>query len=134
MTESRRREFLSRLAAWGCLAVLPAPAFARAAVPEEAARWMPAVDRSAAARAVGRRCIDAGAAEDTPSVLAGRLLEAVDRHGGTAEAMPATPESLRAALDRVLRAEFRGGDVVRVDGWVLSRTEARAYALAAVIV
>ncbi|HEX6142694.1 MAG TPA: hypothetical protein VFZ01_08255 [Geminicoccaceae bacterium] len=38
---------------------------------------------------------------------------------------------LRAALDRRIRADFAESETVRVQGWVLSRTEARLCALAA---
>lgn len=39
--------------------------------------------------------------------------------------------ALLAGLNRVIRAEYRRGDVVDVGGWILSQTEARVYALVA---
>ena len=44
----------------------------------------------------------------------------------TAGAMPVS-----AALQRLVRAEYAGDQVVSVSGWIVSRTEARLYALAA---
>ena len=39
--------------------------------------------------------------------------------------------ALRRRVDRRIRADFAAGRVVTADGWVLSRTEARLYALIA---
>lgn len=39
--------------------------------------------------------------------------------------------SLRAQIEQQLRMDYLRGDLVEVDGWLLSRTEARLYALAA---
>jgi hypothetical protein len=52
-------------------------------------------------------------------------LDAVLRHG--------TDDDVRAALDVARRREFaaRAPDVIRIDGWVVARTEARACALIA---
>ncbi len=36
-------------------------------------------------------------------------------------------------LDRVVREEYRRGDVVRVAGWLVSRSEARLYAAASLL-
>jgi hypothetical protein len=33
-------------------------------------------------------------------------------------------------LDQLVREEYARGEVIRIDGWLLSRTEARLYALA----
>ena len=44
----------------------------------------------------------------------------------TAGAMPVSE-----ALQRLVRAEYAGDQVVSVSGWIVSRTEARLYALAA---
>lgn len=43
----------------------------------------------------------------------------------TAGAMP-----ISEALQRLVRAEYAGDQVVSVSGWIVSRTEARVYALA----
>lgn len=41
--------------------------------------------------------------------------------------------ALRTKLATAIRCEFRDGDTVLVDRWVLSRTEARSYALVALL-
>lgn len=38
------------------------------------------------------------------------------------------PQPLRARLDRQVRDEYRNAQVVAVEGWLLSRSEARLYA------
>ena len=61
-----------------------------------------------------------------------RLVRAlVQRMPGLATAGLATDPELRALLETRSRLDFTEGDTVRVRGWVLSRTEARACALAA---
>jgi hypothetical protein len=71
-------------------------------------------------------------AEQASDVLA----EAVDRaltselDGGT---RAADPLQVIAALRRVVRAEYARGEVVEVQGWVLSTTEARLYGLVAAL-
>ncbi len=44
-----------------------------------------------------------------------------------------TPELMADHLDHQIRNEYRRGESVRVDGWVLSRTEARLYAIMALL-
>lgn len=58
----------------------------------------------------------------------GHLVAALNR--GLDDRSPERPR-LRAALDRRIRADFAESETVRVQGWVLSRTEARLCALAA---
>jgi hypothetical protein len=45
--------------------------------------------------------------------------------------LPEEPGAALAALSERVRADFAAGDTVDVDGWVLSRTEARAAAIVA---
>jgi hypothetical protein len=75
-----------------------------------------------AIRGVGRVC---RGCVDVPTVgaVAGDLGTTV---GNLATLDRAT---LRRRVDRRIRADFAAGRVVSVDGWVLSRTEARLYAL-----
>jgi hypothetical protein len=54
------------------------------------------------------------------------LLEALPALGGRVPERPA--QALRALADQAV-ADHEAGDVVTVDGWVLSRTECRAAAL-----
>ena len=94
-----------------------------------AARLLAALDRPASAAAVGRAYLAAirprptGAGSPPGSKQALRC-QACD---------PAQDRIalLRAALARQIRADFAAARVVRVDGWVLSETEARLCGLAA---
>lgn len=49
----------------------------------------------------------------------------------SAEERRAAPDEVRARLGRQVRDDFAAGRVVDIDGWILSRTEARIAALAA---
>ncbi len=55
------------------------------------------------------------------------------RAGLIGPARPLDREALRARLARRCGQDFRDGNTVIVDGWVLARTEARACALAALL-
>jgi hypothetical protein len=95
------------------------------------ARLAAALAHGDAAARVGRAALASGHVErDVSGLLAGLAasvpdLDAVLRDG--------TDDDVRAALDVARRREFaaRGGDVIRIDGWVVARTEARACALIA---
>ncbi len=79
------------------------------------------------ARAVGAACLD-GTGRPAIGDLAADLgttvadLAALDRR------------ALRRRLGHAIRADFSAGRVVAVEGWVLSRTETRLYALIAAAV
>ena len=76
----------------------------------------------------GTAYLDAHPAERDPAVLFQALLDV------TAGADPQRdPGATLAALERAVRWEYRTGDVVSVDGWLLSRSEARLYALATLV-
>lgn len=77
-----------------------------------------------AARAVGRAYLAAYPSEERQSIVAG-LESAAARIGKL------RGETLFDALKRASRADFAAGETVEVEGWILSRTEARVYALAA---
>jgi hypothetical protein len=66
-------------------------------------------------------------AEVHPGVLAGLICSSLGL--GVSGAAALERAALRALLDRQVRAEFGAGDIVRVNGWVLARTEARLCAL-----
>lgn len=61
----------------------------------------------------------------------GQLYPDDDLHAIGAELPDVDHAAALAALSDRVRDDFRGGDVVDVDGWVLARTEARAAALLA---
>ena len=77
-----------------------------------------------AARAVGRAYLSAYPSERRQSIIAG--LE-----GAAARTGKLRGETFFDALKRASRADFAAGETVEVEGWILSRTEARVYALAA---
>jgi hypothetical protein len=99
------------------------------APPLERARALRAlvIDR-VRARRLGQRYLAQVPLEREPAVLA-RLIDAAlkDR----AAAGIANRARLADALEAQIRAEFGAGQIVRVDGWVLARTEARLCALCA---
>jgi|SRR5690606_29125219 len=74
----------------------------------------------ASAGDLGARYLRAEPAEASLAALEARLVERLRTARGS------TPARLAAAA----RADFRSGDVVRIDGWVCSRTEARVCAVA----
>jgi hypothetical protein len=72
---------------------------------------------------IGRAYRDTFPDEDDPRVLERELL----RSAGTAGFLP--DRSLERALARRVVREFERGETIEVDGWILSRTEARRSAL-----
>jgi hypothetical protein len=66
--------------------------------------------------------------EARPAVLTG-LIRASLQPGAGADVSRMNRDALLEVLDAQVRAEFAAGDVVRIDGWVLARTEARLCAL-----
>jgi hypothetical protein len=60
--------------------------------------------------------------------LVAEIEAAVTASGGTLSAVT-DADRMTAALQRLVRAEFARDQVASVSGWVLSRTEARLYAL-----
>ena len=81
---------------------------------------------SEAARAVGSAYLAAYPSEGRRSIIAG-----LER--ATARAGKVRGATLFEALKLASRADFAAGETVEVDGWILSRTEARVYALAATV-
>ena len=63
------------------------------------------------------------------------LAEAIGRTLDTFQPLPGTdsPGAGFELLDSVVREEYSHGEVVLVDGWLLSRTEARLYALVGLV-
>lgn len=74
-----------------------------------------------AARSLGREYLRLSPEEADPAVL----LEKLVRRG----AMRDGGSSFLRALERAVRLDFEGGKLVRLDGWILSTSEARFYAL-----
>lgn len=68
------------------------------------------------------------AAEASRDTLLSRIAELASEAGGLA-----TSAQFRPSLRAQSRRDFRIGAVLTVDGWVLSITEARVYALTALL-
>jgi hypothetical protein len=84
----------------------------------------------AAARAIGQRYLRDFPEENDAGALVGRILEGVPDLPREVDASEAA--DLRARFRRRFAADFESGDTVQLDGWILSRTEARLCALCAV--
>jgi hypothetical protein len=81
------------------------------------------------ARAVGHACLEVLKEErSTPALLA-----AIERGLGGDAAYRDGAYQLRVRVSDLVRRDFEALDIVRVQGWVLSRNEARLYALAALV-
>jgi hypothetical protein len=63
----------------------------------------------------------------------GRLLDGIASRlpGGRAALRTSSGSELRRTVSASIRSDFERGATVRVQGWILARTEARLYALAA---
>ena len=128
-----RRRFFTTFALSGAL---------WSAWPSRAGAWLPieggagvadrlvaVLRRPASAGAVGRAYLADRPGEADRDWLAARL--GADLRGRDCDPSCSDRARLRAGLARQLRADFAQSRVVRVDGWVLSVTEARLCALAA---
>jgi hypothetical protein len=87
-------------------------------------RWLVADARGA--RLLGASYRAHFPAEDHPGVLGALIRSSL---GMGRRGAPLNRAELLALVDARVRAEFGAGDIVRVDGWVLARTEARLCAL-----
>jgi hypothetical protein len=83
------------------------------------------------ARVVGRAYLDRVPGESTASGLVERITAGLP--GGWRTARDASDAELRALLAESIRSDFEEDRVVDVDGWVLSPTEARLYALTTLV-
>jgi hypothetical protein len=103
--------------------------FGRAASP--GARLAAALPHSEGAARVGRAALASGLVERDAAGLMAGLADAVPNLSGLLR--DGTDDDVRAALDVARRYDFagRGPGLIRIDGWVVARTEARACALIA---
>jgi hypothetical protein len=85
-------------------------------------------DPASAAR-IGRAVLAAVPAEATAEAVVAAL--AGDRRAELEALAASDPGALRALLQKQHRSDFEDGRTVSIDGWVLSRTEARLCAVAA---
>jgi hypothetical protein len=83
------------------------------------------------ARAVGRAYLSAGARAASVPALVASIAAELPR--GRATLRQASDDELRGLLSARIRADFETDRTVDVHGWLLSSTEARLYALAALV-
>ncbi|MCB1907360.1 MAG: hypothetical protein KDH15_08315 [Rhodocyclaceae bacterium] len=123
-TNSRRR-FHALVGSGLLLAVLRASGLSASERTRSLPGWLTAIDRSAA-EALGTAYLAGHANEGDAGILLG-LIEQVLVAGRRASGVAQPAVDVLAA---VVREEFRVAEVVFVNGWMLSRSEARIYALA----
>ncbi len=88
-------------------------------------RFTDLVSRSEPAVAIGRRYIDLYQPRATLSELTKGLMKKPEFRQVLSKG---NVRMLRCAVLREIRRDFSNGDVVDIDGWILSRTEARICA------
>lgn len=132
-----RRRFL-RISFTAIMAVATRSLFAagNAAVardpPRPALRLVDSLEHAERAAVVGRAYLATAPREADVTVLMQKIM----REGDTRlfeMLRKDDDDGLRGFLTQRVRRDFRDGDVVLVRGWVLSRTESRVYALAALL-
>jgi hypothetical protein len=131
---SRRRFVATALGFGGSVAVArirPWSVLAQFAPPSPAMRLVGLFAHPKSARAVGEAYL-AGAPMDSS---APRLMDQLGTMlpPGRSTIDEANDAELRQLLATRIRADFEKGRVVDVDGWILASTEARLYALAALL-
>jgi hypothetical protein len=94
-------------------------------------RWRHVLVRGHRSRKLGRSHLASSGEELTIEVLLDALEGAVELAG--LDPASATPASLKRGLRQAMASEFESEDVVFVDGWLLARSEARLYALHALV-
>lgn len=94
--------------------------------------WLPQVigDPEAAAR-LGRAYLAVHPEYYNSNMLVTDILQALARYDANAAATKNLQQTV-AALQQLVRHEYAQGEIETVTGWVLSITEARLYALAAI--
>lgn len=130
-----RRKFISNLFSLGGIAVLSTPQRSLAWVSTQAGLNRPGlpltqlIRQQESARVIGRAYLEAVPAEGNALQLSDTLLESLNLNTENAAAL--APEQLHQRLLERVRADFRDGRTIKLQGWILSRTEARLMALIA---
>jgi hypothetical protein len=121
---STRREWLAWAAglALGLIALVPWHGPWRRSSPAE--RWLGGSRSIESAAAVGREYLRAAPHDRVRARLVAEL-DTVIGSGSPSDA------EIRRRVSARIREDYAAGDTVRVRGWILSRTEARLCALAA---
>jgi len=122
----RRRDFIRWLAVWLTGAALPVRGFATleaapATLPIR--NWVNCLDDPSGALHLGAACLRDGTVEQSLAALEMKLEASLGRP-------PRSMIQARRRLGAVVEREFSDRDWLQVEGWWLSRTEARLYALA----
>ena len=128
----RRRFLQMALGAGGVVAVAglrPWRALVRVTNQSLGARFAGLLSQPASAGLVGREYLHQPAAERNVQTLVDAIAERLP--GGGDAAAGATASELRELVASAVSRDFDEGVVVRLQGWVVSRTEARLCALAA---
>ena len=125
----KRRHLLAGLAGTALVPLGPSVAQAwQAGGPELASRLVAALDRPGSAIEVGLAYLRQHQDEADRARVTMALAPDLERH---CEPEKASRAELRTAISRQVRHDFELGRVAEVDGWILSVTEARLCALAA---
>jgi len=122
----RRRDFIRWLAVWLTGAALPVRGFAAhktAPTPASIRDWLKCVDDGTGALLLGAACLRDCAVEQSLAALEAKLEASLGPP-------PRSVNQARRRLGAVVEREFSDRDWLQVEGWWLSRTEARLYALA----
>jgi hypothetical protein len=122
MTPMKRREFIGLAAAGAAGLIVPATGRAGGTLSPVSAhpRLLDVLHDEQLVREIGRRYRELAPGEDNAGVLAAAILAP----------QPGTvPAALSARLDQQVQRDFAGGLTVKVNGWILSVTEARQCAL-----
>jgi hypothetical protein len=134
MAMNRRSMLAAMLGGLVAAAVAPRRALALGIDPprSDLARTLVAtLRRPDSAAAVGRAYLARYPTEAAPARLVAGIIDGWERDGF--DAARAGRRALRRRLGEQVRRDFARGRVVSVDGWVLSASEARLFALAAVL-
>lgn len=130
-----RRKFISNLFSLGGIAVLSTPQRSLAWVSTQAGLNRPGlpltqlIRQQESARVIGRAYLEAVPAEGNALRLSDTLMESLNLNPENAAVL--APEQLHQRLRERVREDFRDGRTVKLQGWILSRTEARLMALIA---
>jgi hypothetical protein len=133
MAKLSRRDIFRHLAYGGLMMSLPTFALARPAgnlSPPLASLLCQFFSNRESARVVGQRYLDLTPNEASTERLMALIFQSKENYARLAHA---DAEQLRAILSDQQRADFAHGRTIMIDGWILSETEVRLCALAAIL-